>query len=139
MIKQIWINLPVKDVAKSKEFFSKLGFSFNPNFGNGPDSASLVIGDKGVIVMLFTEQMFKSFTKTELVDTGRGSEVLLSIDAESKKEVDEMARKAEAAGGIVFAKPSEVQGWMYGCGFTDLDGHRWNVLYMDMTKIPKKS
>jgi len=138
MTKEIWINLPVKDVAKSREFFSSLGFSFNTQHGNSDVSASLLVGSKNVVVMLFAEHVFKTFIRNEISDVAHANEVLLSIDAESKEEVDEMARKAEEAGGTVFGKPSEIQGWMYGCGFTDLDGHRWNVLHMDMSKMPKQ-
>ncbi len=138
MVKQIWLNLPVKDVAKSKEFFTKLGFSFNDNFGGGPDSACLLVGSGNFVVMLFSEQIFKSFTQHPITDTVQSSEVLISIDAESREEVDELAKKAEAAGGIIFGKPGEAQGWLYGCGFSDLDGHRWNVLFMDYSKLPKK-
>ena len=137
MTKEIWINLPVKDIEKSKEFFSKLGFKFHPRHENDPNMAGFMIGEKNVIVMLFPESSFKTFVQTEISDTSKGSEVLFSIDAESRAEVDEMASKAEEAGGIVFAKPGEKQDWMYGCGFSDLDGHRWNVLYMDMSKMPK--
>lgn len=137
MTKDIWINLPVKDVAKSSEFFKQMGFTFNPQYGNGPQSASLLMGDKKVVVMLFEESLFKNFTGNRIADTKLGTEVLLSISAESREEVDELAKKAEAAGGIVFGKPGESQGWMYGCGFSDLDGHRWNVLYMDFSKMPK--
>lgn len=137
MVKQIWLNLPVKDIQKSKEFFTKLGFSLNPNYGNSEHSASLLIGDKSFVVMLFSEAMFSNFSQHEITDTNKSTEVLISVDAENRAEVDELAKKAEAAGGIVFGKPSEIQGWMYGCGFTDLDGHRWNVLHMDMSKMPK--
>lgn len=137
MVKEIWINLPVKDVKKSKEFFTKLGFSFNTKHGETNDSACLLVGQKNFPVMLFEESMFKSFTRHELANTATGSEVLISIDAESREEVDELARKASEAGGVVFGKPTAVQGWMYGCGFTDLDGHRWNVLHMDISKMPK--
>lgn len=137
MTKEIWINLPVKDVTKSKVFFTKLGFSFNTQYGNSDNSASLLIGQKNVVVMLFDEPTFKSFTNNELVNTKQATEVLLSIDAESKEEVDEMATKAVAAGGSSNHKPSDMIGWMYGCVFADLDGHLWNVLYMDMSKMPK--
>ena len=136
MTKELWINLPVKDVSKAKEFFSQLGFSFNTQHGDSDDSACMLVGDKHFVVMLFAEPMFQSFTKTEIPDTAQGAEVLLSISAESREEVDEMARKAVAAGGAVFGEPAEIQGWMYGCGFADLDGHRWNVLYMDMSQAP---
>ncbi len=137
MMKDLWINLPVKDVEKSKEFFAGLGFSFNEQYGNRADSACLLVGAKNVVVMLFSEPAFKGFSKNEISDAGRGTEILLSIGAESKEEVDEMARKAAAAGGTVFGEPGG-QDWMYGCGFADLDGHRWNVLYMDMSKMPRQ-
>jgi predicted lactoylglutathione lyase len=138
MTKELWINLPVKDLAKSKEFFTKMGFKFNPRDENNQEMAGMSIGEKNIMVMLFPEATLKSFIQTELTDTTKSNEVIFSIDAESREEVDEMARKAEAAGGTVFGKPAEIQGWMYGCGFADLDGHRWNVLYMDMSKMPQK-
>jgi uncharacterized protein len=135
MTKDIWLNLPVKDINKSKEFFAKLGFSFT-QYGNSDDSVGILIGEKNVVVMLFSEATFHFFTKNEVADTAKCTEVLFSLSAESRKEVDEMAKKVTAAGGTVFSKPSEHQDWMYGCGFADLDGHRWNVLYMDMNSMP---
>ena len=136
MTKQLWINLPVKDIQQSKAFFEALGFSFNTKYGNTDYSVSLLIGEKNIVVMLFTEQVFESFTRQKIADTATGTEVLFSIDAESREEVDEMAGKVVAAGGSLFAQPAENQGWMYGCGFADLDGHRWNVLFMDMSQMP---
>jgi predicted lactoylglutathione lyase len=136
MTKDIWINLPVKNIPQSKEFFAALGFSFNPRFSKSDDTAALMVGEKNIVVMLFDEKIFRNFTSHPVTDTKLSTEVLLSIDAESKQEVDELAAKAEAAGGKLFGKPTEIQGWMYGCGFTDLDGHRWNVLYMDVSKMP---
>lgn len=129
MVKSLWINLPVKDIERSKAFFSTLGFTFNSEYGNTPNSACLQIGN--VIVMLFDEPMFKSFTNKEITDVSKSTEVLLSFDAESKNEVDEIAKKVIAAGGKTSHVPSEMVGWMYGFIFTDLDGHSWNVLYMD--------
>ncbi|MCO4294777.1 extradiol dioxygenase [Solitalea sp. MAHUQ-68] len=137
MAKHFWINLPVKDVNKSRDFFTQIGFTLNPHYGNGKDSASLMVGDQNVIVMLFPESTFAGFSSNTVTDTKQSTEVLFSIDAQSPAEVDEIAQKVEKAGGVVFGKPSSVQGWMYGCGFTDLDGHRWNVLHMDMSKMPK--
>jgi predicted lactoylglutathione lyase len=137
MAKQFWINLPVKDVNKSKEFFSKLGFTFNTGQGNGPNSACMLLGDQNVVCMLFDEPTFKGFTNNEITSTGQSTEVLLSIDAQSKEEVDEMVQKAVAAGGSSKHVPKEMEGFMYGCVFADLDGHRWNVLYMDMSKMPQ--
>ncbi len=136
MTKEIWINLPVKDIKKSKEFFRQIGFSLNTKYGNNDDSASLMVGSKGVIVMLFPEATFTSFTRNKLSDAKQATEVLFSIDAETREEVDEMASKVLKAGGTIFGEPEEIQGWMYGCGFADLDGHRWNVLHMDMSKMP---
>ncbi len=136
MTKQLWINLPVKDLQQSKAFFEALGFSFNTKYGNTDHSASLLIGEKNIVVMLFTEPLFESFTRRKIADTATGTEVLFSIDAESREEVDEIAVKVVAAGGDLFAQPAEQQGWLYGCGFADPDGHRWNVLFMDMSKMP---
>ena len=134
MTKQIWLNLPVKEVAKSKAFFSEIGFSFNEEHDT-PKSTCMVIGEGKFVVMLFEEKLFASFSHNQLTDTKTSTEVLISIDAESTAEVDELARKVKEAGGTVFAPPSESQGWMYGCGFADLDGHRWNVLFMDFSKL----
>ncbi|MBE8725586.1 VOC family protein [Flavobacterium hungaricum] len=135
MTKQIWLNLPVKDVAKAKDFFWKIGFSFNEQHDT-PSSTCMVVGENHFVVMLFEEMLFSSFSQNGLTDTKSSSEILISIDAESKEEVDELAQKAAEAGGTVFSPPAESQGWMYGCGFADLDGHRWNVLYMDFSKLP---
>jgi uncharacterized protein len=137
MTKELWLNLPVKDLSKSKAFFTKLGFKFNEKFGGNTDeSACLVIGNKNIVVMLFVESTFRNFTSNEIADTKLGTEVLISIDSETREGVEEMARRAEQAGGVVYSKAEEIEGWMYGCGFTDLDGHRWNVLHMDMSKMP---
>lgn len=134
MTKQIWLNLPVKNIEKSKQFFSSIGFSFNEEYSN-EHSACMLVGDKNFVVMLFEETMFASFVQNTIADTQTHSEMLISIDAESRQEVEELAQKVDEAGGVVFAKPSENQGWMYGCGFSDLDGHRWNVLFMDYAKL----
>ena len=137
MTKELWINLPVKDINVSRGFFTKLGFSDNPRFSNNNDMASITIGTKSINVMLFKEATFSGFTKNKIADSGQVTEVLFSFDAESRNEVDEMAKKVTDAGGTVFSQPAESQGWMYGCAFTDPDGHRWNVLYMDMSKMPQ--
>jgi predicted lactoylglutathione lyase len=136
MTKQIWLNLPVKDVKKAKAFFTEIGFTFN-NEHETESSACMLVGESNFVVMLFEETMFGGFVQNKLTDTQESSEVLISIDAQSTEEVDELATKAREAGGNVFAEPAENQGWMYGFGFADLDGHRWNVLYMDFSKLPK--
>ncbi|CAI2766700.1 VOC family protein [Flavobacterium collinsii] len=134
MTKQIWLNLPVKEVAKSKAFFSKIGFSFNEEHDTA-SSTCMVVGEGKFVVMLFEEALFASFSQNKLTDTQTSSEVLISIDAESIAEVNDLAQKVKEAGGTVFAPAAESQGWMYGCGFADLDGHRWNVLFMDFSKL----
>ena len=135
MPKQFWINLPVKNLDRSKEFFSKLGFKFNLQNGNTANSACMMMGEKDVVVMLFDEPTFKQCIGNSAFAFSQNSEVLLSIDAESKEELDAMVEKVRSAGGTSDHKPSEMKGWMYGCVFTDLDGHRWNILHMDMTKM----
>lgn len=129
MTKEIWINLPVKDPGRSKEFFAALGFAIDPPHP-GVDAVGVVIGDPAIRVMLFPEATFQQFTRHGLPDTETTSEVLFSFGVESRGEVDELARKVVEAGGTLFADPAEIQGSMYGCGFIDPDGHRWNALYM---------
>ena len=136
MTKEIWLNLPVKDIQKSMAFFKSLGMSFNEQHTNEV-SACLLVGSKNFVVMLFAQSVFEGFTKTPITDTNKSSELLISIDAESREEVDEMAKKVIGAGGKMYSLPAENQGWMYGCAFADLDGHKWNILFMDMSKLPK--
>jgi predicted lactoylglutathione lyase len=133
-MKEVWFNLPVKDLEKSKAFFTALGFNFSDAHG-GPDCLCMLLGEKNVVVMLFEENMFSGFAQHPLTDTSRSCEVMISFDAESPAAVDAMAEKAEKAGANVFGKPQSIQGWMYGFGFADLDGHRWNMLHMDMSKM----
>ncbi len=137
MIENLWLNLPVKDLAKSVAFFTKIGFSPNPGPGNSEQSASFLIGEKKIVLMLFAQEVFSGFTQHALCDTTKGSEVLFSLGVSSREQVDEIADRARSAGGIIFGAPKESQGFMYGCGFCDPDGHRWNVLFMDLSKMPK--
>ena len=128
MAKDFWLNLPVKDLNRSKEFFTKLGFTFSNGPGATPTSAPMVVED--VVVMLFEEATFKKIVNQEVANTETACEVLLSFSAYSKEEVDEMAKKAAEAGGKTNHVPSEMKGPMYGCLFSDPDGHKWNVLYL---------
>jgi uncharacterized protein len=137
MITDLWINLPVKNIVQSKAFFTQLGFTFNQHHGNTENSACLLVGQKNVVVMLFDEPTFKGFINNNIAPADAGNEVLLSLGVESKEEVDVLAKKAIEAGGSSNHTPSDMQGWMYGCVFADLDGHKWNVLYMDMSKMMK--
>lgn len=129
--KELWINLPVKNVKKAKEFFSAIDFPFNEAMSQTEDSACMLVGKNNLVVMLFKEEMFKVFTQHNLTDTSQSSEVLFSFDAASKEDVDELAKKVVSAGGNLFAPPAAVMDTMYGCAFCDLDGHRWNMLFMN--------
>lgn len=131
MTKELWLNLPVKDVASSRAFFKAIGFEAPDSRGNTATSGVVRVGSKDIAVMLFQEDTFKSITQNGLPDTTKSTEIMISFDLESREEVDEAAKKVTQAGGHVFAQPAEIQGWMYGFAFTDPDGHRWNGLYMN--------
>ena len=133
MSKQIFINLPVKELKKSITFFKKLGFKFNPQFTD--DKAACMIIGENIYSMLLLEKFFKSFTKKKVADAKKTTEVLIAIDVKGRKDVDRMIKKAVAAGGSLYNKPQD-HGWMYGHSFADLDGHQWEVLYMDESKMP---
>lgn len=128
MATKIFVNLPVKDLNKSIEFFGKLGFTFNPQFTD-EDATCMIIGEN-IFAMLLVEKRFKDFTKKQIADAKATTEVLLALDAASRQEVDDMVKKAVAAGGTIY-NDSQDHGWMYGHSFADLDGHQWEILYMD--------
>lgn len=128
MLKQIYVNLPVHDLDRTVDFFTKLGFKFEPKFTD--KNATCMIVSENIFVMLLVERFFKTFTKKEICDAKNTTEVLVSLACESKEEVDEMMKKALSAGGI---EPRELYdlGWMYGRSFEDINGHIWEVFYMD--------
>ncbi|MFF9017474.1 VOC family protein [Streptomyces sp. NPDC014870] len=134
MQQMIFVNLPVKDLETTKGFWSKLGYSFNPQFSDDT-TACLVISDT-IFAMLLTEAKFKEFTKPgkELVDATKSTEVLLTLSAESRAKVDELADGALAAGGSAAKEPLDF-GSMYGRSFSDPDGHHWEVMWMDPAAI----
>ncbi|MEP0860614.1 MAG: glyoxalase/bleomycin resistance/extradiol dioxygenase family protein [Ignavibacterium sp.] len=132
MTRQIFVNLPVKDVKRSMNFFSQLGFSFNMQFTDDK-AACLVIGEN-IYAMLLHEEFFKTFTKKELADATKVTEVLIAIDVESREAVDSMIQKAVNAGGTIYSEPSD-HGWMYQHSFADLDGHQWEVFYSDINAL----
>jgi len=133
----LWLNLPVREPERAKAFYTQLGFRLNEQYASQDGSFSLIVGDNQVVLMLFPESAFRGFAGIGVADSWQGTEVLFSLGANSRDEVDEFALNAERAGGTVFSKPGEKGGWMYGCGFADPDGHRWNALYMDMGKMPQ--
>lgn len=127
MHKQIYVNLPVKDLSRSMTFFKSLGFAFNPKFTN-EHAACMVIGDN-IYTMLLPEPFFKTFTSKAICDAKQSTEVLVCISCESRAEVDALVTKALAAGGTAPRAPQD-HGAMYGHGFEDLDGHIWELGYM---------
>jgi len=135
--KQIYVNLHVKDVKKSMEFFTGLGFEFDMRFTDEKQAACLVVGEN-IYVMLLVEDYFKTFTKREVVDTAKHAQLTVAIAAESREKVDEIVNKAVSLGGKLIADPQD-HGFMYQWGFQDLDGHVWEVGYMDMKAFEELS
>jgi len=135
MSTQIFVNLPVKDLTKSKDFFEKLGFTFNPQFTD-ENAACMVISDDG-FVMLLTEAFFKTFTPKPICDATKTTEVLTALSCESREKVDDRVRKAVAAGGSTYSEPRDY-GFMYQHGFQDRDGHIWELVYMDPAALEKR-
>jgi predicted lactoylglutathione lyase len=126
--RKIFVNLSVRDLKQSMRFFSALGFSFNPKFTD--DNAACMIVSDEAYVMLLTEPFFKTFTRREPCDTSRHTEGLYALSCRDRAEVDEMVNKAIAAGGTKAMDPQD-HGFMYGWSFYDLDGHHWEVFWMD--------
>lgn len=129
---KVFLNLPVKDLNKSKEFFAKLGFTFNPQFTD-QNAACMVISEDNY-AMLLVESFFKTFTKKEIVDAMKSTEVLIALSAENKAKVDEILGKALAAGAKEPRAPQD-HGFMYGRAFEDPDGHNWEIFWMDPKAI----
>lgn len=127
MNKQIIINLPVKELDKSKAFFSALGYRFDPQF-SGESTAMMVIAEGSIYAMLTTEDFFKSLIDKPLARAKEANEVVLCLTCESRDEVDRLIAKAVAAGGRT-PHPPEDHGFMYDQGFEDLDGHLWNLVW----------
>ncbi|GAA0655181.1 VOC family protein [Streptomyces thermocarboxydovorans] len=128
----IFVNLPVSDLAASRKFFTELGYSINEQFSD-QNAASVVISDN-IIAMLLTKEFYSTFTKKEIVDATKASEVLIALSAESREKVDELVDKAIAAGGSPSGETQD-QGFMYGRAFDDLDGHTWEVVWMDPAAV----
>jgi predicted lactoylglutathione lyase len=136
MSTKIFVNLPVKDLGKSMDFFTKLGFSFNRQFTD-ENAACLVISDD-IYAMLLVEPFFKTFTKKDIVDTTRSTEAILCLGVESRQRVDELADGALSGGGLP-ANDTMDQGVMYARSFHDLDGHMWEVMYMDPAALQQQA
>ena len=134
MSTQIFVNLPVKDLNKSIAFFTQLGYKFNPQFTD--ENATCMIVDENIFVMLLVEKYFQTFMPKEICDTATSAEVMIALSFESRTDVDAMVAKAIAAGATTYKDPMDM-GFMYQHGFQDLDGHIWEIFFMDPSAIPE--
>ena len=128
MATQIYVNLPVKDLERSKAFFTSLGYNFNPQFTD--DNAACMVVAEGIYVMLLVEKFFQSFTRKPVADATKSTEVLVCLSCDSRVKVDALVAKAVVAGGAAPREPQD-HGFMYQHGFEDLDGHVWELIYME--------
>lgn len=133
---KIFLNLPVKDLNRSIAFFTQLGFSFNPKFTN--EKGTCLVIEENINVMLLVEEFYQTFTHKEICNTATTSEVLISISLESRDKVDEMIGKVIKAGGSEYRETKDY-GWMYQRTFLDIDGHQWEIFFMDESQIPEMS
>jgi len=133
-VKSIFVNLPIKDLHKTRGFWTKLGFSFNEQFSD--DSAlCLVLNDGQIYSMLITHEMFSTFTNRPITD-GSTTQVLTAIQVDSREDVDRIVKIALENGGTRYRESAD-HGWMYYDTFADLDGHQWEVMFTDETQLPQ--
>ncbi|SRR6266508_2751082 len=132
---KIFVNLPVKDLNRAIEFFTKLGFTFNPQFTD--ENATCMIVGEDIFVMLLVEKFFKTFTKKEISDAAKKTEVIVALSAESRESVDQMLNKVVEAGGKEHKEPQD-HGFMYLRSFEDINGHLWEIFYMDESAMKKE-
>jgi uncharacterized protein len=128
MATKIFVNLPVKDLPASMAFFRKLGYTFNEQFTD--ETAACMVISEDIYAMLLTHEKFKEFTPKPIVDSTKATEVLLSLSCDARGKVDDLIRKAVAAGGKTYNEPRDY-GFMYNHGYQDLDGHIWEVFFME--------
>lgn len=133
MPRKLYVNLPVKDLRRSVEFFTALGFSFNPMFSNDRGAAMVVNDHCGV--MLLAEAFFSTFTPKAICNAGEATEVLLAISLDSREEVDDFVSRAIAGGAREEGEATD-HGFMYERGFVDLDGHNWGPFWMEESQMP---
>ncbi|MER5197033.1 VOC family protein [Streptomyces sp. NPDC002755] len=128
----IFVNLPVNDLDASKKFFTELGYTINPQFSD--DNAASVVISETIVAMLLTKPFYSTFTKKEIADASKTSEVLIALSAQSRAKVDELVDRALSLGGSPSGETQDM-GFMYGRSFDDLDGHTWEVVWMDPSAI----
>lgn len=134
MQKQIFVNLPVRDLKQATAFYTAIGATLNPQFSD--DTASCMVFSDTIFVMLLTHAKWATFTSKPIVDAHRQSEVMLALSAENKAAVDTITDAAGAAGGKADVNPKQDYGFMYGRSFEDVDGHIWECMYVDMSQFP---
>jgi uncharacterized protein len=134
MATKIFVNLPVKDLKRSTDFFTALGFRFDPQFTD--NKATCMVVSEEIFVMLLTYDFFKSFTKKELPEAGKTPEVILAISRDSRADVDHIISKAMQSGGNAYGETQD-HGWMYVRGFQDPDGHLWEFMYLDPDAVKR--
>ena len=132
MSRMIFVNLPVQDLDASVDFFTKLGFTFNQQFTD-ENATCMVVSDQAC-VMLLARRFFGTFTTKDVADASSATEVVLAVSAESREEVDTLVDQALALGGSPTTDPQD-EGFMYGRSFYDLDGHAWEVIWMDPASV----
>ncbi|MEM2139487.1 glyoxalase/bleomycin resistance/extradiol dioxygenase family protein [Nitrososphaera sp.] len=132
---KVFVNLPVRDLKKTKEFFGRLRFSFNPMFTD--DNAACMVISEDNYAMLLADKFFMGFIPGREICDAKSTEVLVTLSLDSRAEVDEIVNKAVAAGGSEYRKKQDY-GWMYGRAFKDINGHIWEPFYMDMDAIPEE-
>jgi uncharacterized protein len=132
MFKQIFVNLPINNLKQSVAFFTQLGFTFNAQFTNETSTCMIVSDD--IFVMLLEHERFKEFTPKAIADATQTTEVILALSVDSRAEVEEMVKKAVAAGGATYSEPMD-HGFMLQHGFQDLDGHIWEVFFMNPNHV----
>ena len=126
--RKLFVNVPVRDLKRSMDFFAALGFTFNPKFTD-QNAACMIVSDEAFF-MLLVQPFFRGFTRRELCDTSTHTEALFALSCSSRDEVDQLVTKALAAGGTHAMDPQD-HGFMYASSFYDLDGHHWEVFWMD--------
>ena len=133
-IKSIYVNLPVRDLQKTRAFWTALGFSFNESFSDDK-ALCLMLNEGSIYSMLITQEFFSSFTNRP-VSNGSSTQVLIAIEVDSREQVDEILRLALQNGGTRYRESAD-HGWMYYDSFADPDGHQWEVLFSDPNQIPQ--
>ena len=133
-VKSIFVNLPVKDLAKTRDFWTKLGFSFNKQFSDDK-ALCLVLADGLIYSMLITHELYSTFTNRPIAD-GTTTQVLTAIEVDSREQVDKIVQLALENGATRYREGAD-HGWMYYDCFADLDGHQWEVMYTDLQPMPQ--